>query len=370
MLFYSPADVFHLNRHLKAMEEIVFLLRGPCGTSRESERNSLIILETPLESTMDADQNNQGHPSNFLESNPHISKTITKSTNHGDEIHPGEFVRKFSASSIIAAPQQTKYKSYAEYLGQIKQIWPQYEDLWQCLDGKSDWDSFGAFRILIADSGKDGIKGNMWASDSHTGYTMSKKVVISITTPPSENVQIRIVMLELAHRRQVLGRDIVDAIGLTYDVDPEFFNAFFCYSRDKLVVSPRHSSRSTLPQNNIFLRFHGFCVGQVMDRPHPSGAPMKLGKLKVSRKTVQNVILSYAVLILSWMSGTLDPYVHGIALDGAPSIHGTLHEPLSRRSSFPFENEMYSAESHCQIYASWLSQLDQHQLIFNKLTPL
>jgi hypothetical protein len=278
VLFYSPADVFDLNRHIKAMEEIVFLLREACWTSSEREPNSLIILETPLESTMDTDQNDQGHPSNFLGSDSRISKTS----------QPEGFGTESNASSLIAAPQQTEYKSYAEYLEQINQTWPQYEDLWQCLKGgESDLATFGAFRILIADSGKDGIKGNMWASNSTTGYSMSKKVVTRITTPPSENVQTRIIVLELAHRGQALARDIVDAIGLTYDVDPAFLNAFFCHSHHKSNVSPRHSARSPLPQKNIFLRFHGFCVGQVMDRHHPSGTPMKLGKLKVSKKKKQ-----------------------------------------------------------------------------------
>ena len=118
----------------------------------------------------------------------------------------------------------------------------------------------------------------MWASNPLTKCAMSEEVVSKITTPPSENIQVRIIALELNLRRQALARDIVDAIGLTYDVDPAFFNAFFCYSRDKLDVSSRHSSRSPLPQKNTFLRFHGFCVGQVMHRPHPSGAPMKLGQ--------------------------------------------------------------------------------------------
>jgi hypothetical protein len=59
---------------------------------------------------MDADQNNQGQQSNFSGSDPHISKTP----------QPEEFGRESNASSMIAAPQQTKYKSYADYLRQIK----------------------------------------------------------------------------------------------------------------------------------------------------------------------------------------------------------------------------------------------------------
>jgi hypothetical protein len=347
----------------------LFSLKRACRTFSEIELNSLIVSETPLEATMDADQNNPGHPSNFLVSESRISKTSTETTKPGDKVHSGEFGIKSSASSIIAALQQTEYKSYAEYLGQVKQTRPQFEDLWQCLYGKHDGASFGAFRILIADSGKDGIKGNMWASDSSTGKKMSKKVVSRITTPPNENVQIRIIVLELALRRQTLTRDIVDAIGLTYDVNPAFLNAFFCHSRDKINVSSRHSARSPLPQDNLFLRFHGFCIGQVMDRPHPSGTPMKLGKLKLSRKLIQDTILSSVVLVLSWMPDALDPYVHGIALDGAPSIYVPLREPLSCRSSFHFENEMNNAGSHCQRYGSWLFQLDQHQHNFNNSHP-
>jgi hypothetical protein len=69
------------------------------------------------------------------------------------------------------------------------------------------------------------------------------------------------------------------------------------------------------------------------------------------------------------MSGTLDPYVHGIALDATPSIYSTLNEPLSRRSSFLLEKDGYVFGSHFQVYASWLLQLDQHQLNFNNLHP-
>jgi hypothetical protein len=221
---------------------------------------------------MDADQNNQGQQSNFSGSDPHISKTP----------QPEEFGTESNASRMIAAPQQPGYKSYADYLRQINHTWPQYEDLWQCLrpclDSNHDVENSGAFRILIADSGEEGIKGKMWASNPLTKRAMSQEVVSKINTPPSENVQVRIIALELNLRRQALSRDIVDAIGLTYDVDPAFFNAFFCYSREKQDLSLRHSSRSPLPQKNTFLRFHGFCVGQVMHRPHPSGAPMKLGQ--------------------------------------------------------------------------------------------
>jgi len=84
-------------------------------------------------------------------------------------------------------------------------------------------------------------------------------------------------------------------------------------------------------------------------------------------KPVQNVILSYTVLVLSWLlSSPLDPYVHGIALDGTPCIYRTLNEPLSRRS---FEGDGHVPGSHCKVYASWLFQLDQHQLNFNNLHP-
>jgi len=221
---------------------------------------------------MDADQNNQGQQSNFSGSDPHISKTP----------QPEELGTESNVSSMIAAPQQAKYKSYADYLEQIKHTWPQYEDLWQCLgqslDSNHDVENSGAFRILIADSGKEGIKGKTWASNPLTKCTMSEEVVTKITTPPSEDIQVRIIALELNLRRQALTRNIVNAIGLTYDVDPAFFNAFFCHSREKQDLSLRHSSRSPLPQKNTFLRFHGFCVGQVMHRPHPSGAPMKLGQ--------------------------------------------------------------------------------------------
>jgi hypothetical protein len=86
---------------------------------------------------------------------------------------------------------------------------------------------------------------------------------------------------------------------------------------------------------------------------------------------MQNIILSYKVLVLSWLSGISfqDPYVHGIALDGPPTIYSTANVPSSRRSIFSPGEEGRNIGSHCQVYASWLSQLDQHQRAFNNLHP-
>ncbi len=197
VLFYIPVHMSSIfNRHIKAMEEIVFLLRGARSTSPESNQTPRLLQE--LESAMDADLKNQGHRGNSFGSDSQLSRTSKESTKPGDEAHLGDIGTKSSASSIMATPEQTEYKSYTEYPGHIKQSWPQYEDLWQCLNGgKSELTNVGAFRILISDSGKDGIKGNMWASDASTGYMMSKKVASRITAPPSENVQVRIISLEL-----------------------------------------------------------------------------------------------------------------------------------------------------------------------------
>jgi hypothetical protein len=118
---------------------------------------------------------------------------------------------------------------------------PQYDDLLNCLT--YDGMDLGAFQIVLADVGKNEVKIDTWRSDLsvvHFGTndawdrTLSDEAVRQIKTLPKEDVQVRILVLELALRQQSSSRAIIDAIRSTYDVDPVFLNAFYCYNRNGL----------------------------------------------------------------------------------------------------------------------------------------
>lgn len=144
----------------------------------------------------------------------------------------------------------------------------------------------GAFQILLTDLGKDGVKSTTLSPDLPNPYlhgnieagdrTLSHEVVERIRAPPKEDVQIRIIVLELVCRKQSSSRAIIDAIGSTYDVDPPFLNAFYCYNRNMWDDNQPHSPRSLLPKGMSFIRFHGCFVVQVVARPRPSGRSLKI----------------------------------------------------------------------------------------------
>jgi hypothetical protein len=247
-------------------------------------------LDAPRKATLNTYRNDQGSSRTSGSFQSHESKISAETTDAGDQAGARQAGTEQNVSSSISDSRQPAYPSYAAYLREIKETRPQYEDLWGCLDWKYDGRYPGAFRILIADSGKDGIRGNIWASarNSMRGLpvdeTLRDRVIGQITTPPKGDVHVRIIVLELELGQQASSRDIVDAIGRTYDINPAFLNAFFCYNRNRLDVSPRRSARSPLPQRKSFLRFHGFFVGQVMDRQRSSGVAMKIGKSVISTK--------------------------------------------------------------------------------------
>lgn len=194
-------------------------------------------------------------------------------------------------SSVSMAPSGTpQFKSYVAYLESIVEDWPAHKSLIQYLKSTSERNYRSG--IVVAEVHGNEISCQSFESPYDTDTVLAS--VLSASEQKSTSIQTQIIFVQSFVGQGV--QKLVDAIGLLYDVDPEFFQmmhqsnenthySMFMRANSEMMKNFGYGSWIDVeqvlrpPPTRRFLSISGSLACQVLQGRNTAGHEYAVGKL-------------------------------------------------------------------------------------------
>lgn len=198
-----------------------------------------------------------------------------------------------SLRRLVASTHDGDSETFDDYHGRNKP-YQSYREYVKCSDPSSilypkllkllayeGWQR-GKFRVIFVDCNAEKATARSFHMDSDVDGLLNhdlrrSTVIAKIRSIPAGNCQVRIIVVEIEKRELQLSRDIIEALGIEFDLDPAFFETFFATNWEENtcgVDGPPYP----LSDHRSFWRYHGFMVAGILTRRHVSGTQFSIGK--------------------------------------------------------------------------------------------